>query len=72
MQQTHVIEHNDTAIDEYHSAFDGLMSSLISMVLACATNPCPTHQIIEKFFTCRFVMGVRAEYDSSCTTAPQF
>jgi hypothetical protein len=64
MQQTHVIEQNDMTIDEYYSAFDRLMSSLLSMVPACATNPCPSHKFIEKFFTYRFVMGVRAEYDS--------
>jgi hypothetical protein len=40
------------------------MSSLLSMVPACATNPCPAHQFTEKFFTYRFVMGVWAEYDS--------
>jgi hypothetical protein len=50
-------------IDEYYSAFDRLMSSLISMVLACATIPCPAHQFIGKFFTYKFVMRVRAEYD---------
>jgi hypothetical protein len=62
MQQTHVIEQNDMTIDEYSSAFDRLMSSLLSMVPACATNPCPSHKFIEKFFTYIFVMGVRAEY----------
>jgi hypothetical protein len=64
IHQPHVIEQSDTTIDEYYSAFDRLMSSLLSMVLACATNPCPAHQFIEKFFTFRFVIGVRAEYDS--------
>jgi hypothetical protein len=39
------------------------------MVPACATNPCPAHQFIKKFFTYIFVMGGRAEYDSSCTIA---
>jgi hypothetical protein len=51
-------------IDEYYSAFDRFMSSLLSMVLACATNPCPAHQFLEKFFTYIFVMGVWVEYDS--------
>ena len=51
-------------IDEYYSAFDRLMSSLLSMVPAYATNPCPAHRFIEKFFTYRFVMGVQVEYDS--------
>jgi hypothetical protein len=43
MQQTRVIKHNEMTIDEYYSAFDRLMSSLLSMVPACATNPCPLH-----------------------------
>ena len=64
MQQTHVIEQNDMTIDDYYSAFDLLMSSLLSMVPACATNPCLAHKFIEKFFTYRFVMGVQTEYDS--------
>jgi hypothetical protein len=64
MHQTHVIEQNDMTIDEYYSVFDCLMISLLSMVPACATNPCPAHQFIEKFFTYKFVMGIRAEYDS--------
>jgi hypothetical protein len=34
------------------------------MVPACATNSCPAHQFIEKFFTYRFIMGVRNEYDA--------
>jgi hypothetical protein len=45
-------------IDEYYSAFDRLMSFLLSMVPVCATNPCPAHQFIKKFFTYIFVMGV--------------
>ncbi|XP_074560573.1 uncharacterized protein LOC141828529 [Curcuma longa] len=64
MQQTHEIMQNDMSIDEYYSAFDRLMGSLISMIPECTTVPCPTHKFIEKFFTYRFVMGVRAEYDS--------
>jgi hypothetical protein len=51
MQQTHVIEQNDMTIDEYYSAFDRSMSSLISTVPSYVTNPCPTHQFIEKSFT---------------------
>jgi hypothetical protein len=43
MHQTHVIEQNDMTIDEYYSAFDHLMSSLLPMVPACATNPCLTY-----------------------------
>ncbi|CAD6234840.1 unnamed protein product [Miscanthus lutarioriparius] len=64
MQQTHVIEQNDMSIDEYYSAFDRLMGSLTSMVPECSADSCPAHKFIEKFFTYRFVMGVRAEYDS--------
>jgi hypothetical protein len=44
--------------------FDRLMTTLTYMVPACTTMPCPTHKFIEKFFTYRFVMGVRAEFDS--------
>jgi hypothetical protein len=64
MQQTHVIEQNDMSIDECYLAFDRLMSALTSMVSACTVDPCPTNMFIEKFFTYRFVMGVRAEFDS--------
>jgi len=64
MQQTHVIEQNEMSIDEYYSAFDRLMGSLTSMVPECSAASCPAHKFIEKFFTYRFVMGVRAEYDS--------
>ena len=66
MQQTHVIEQNDMSIDEYYSAFDRLMSALTSMVPACTTDPCPAHKFIEKFFTYRHVMDVRAKFDSLC------
>jgi hypothetical protein len=52
------------SIDEYYSAFDRLMSVLTSMVPACTTDPCPAHKFIKKFFTYRFVMGVRAKFDS--------
>ncbi|KAJ1275776.1 hypothetical protein BS78_05G162300, partial [Paspalum vaginatum] len=54
-------------IDEYYSAFDRLMGALTSIVPACTAASCPAHQFIEKFLTYRFVMGVRAEYDSLCT-----
>jgi hypothetical protein len=64
MQQTHVIEQHDMSIDEYYLDFDCLMSALTSMVPACTTVPCPTHKFIEKFFTYRFVMSVRPEFDS--------
>jgi hypothetical protein len=64
MQQTHVIEQHDMSIDEYYSAFDRLMSALTSMVPTCTVVPCPAHKFIEKFFTYRFVMGVRPEFDS--------
>jgi hypothetical protein len=64
MQQTHVIEQHDMFIDGYYSAFDRLMSALTSMVPACTTVPCPAHKFIEKFFTYRFVMCVRPEFDS--------
>jgi hypothetical protein len=37
---------------------------LLSIVPTCATNPCPAHPFVEKFFTYRFVKGVRTEYDS--------
>jgi len=64
MQQTHVIEQHDMSIDEYYSAFDRIMSALTSMVPACTAVPCPAHKFIDKFFTYRFVMGVRPEFDS--------
>jgi hypothetical protein len=64
MQQTHVIEQHDMSIDEYYSTFDRFMSALISIVTACTVVPCPAHKFIEKFFTYRFVMGVRPEFDS--------
>jgi hypothetical protein len=34
------------------------------MVPACIAADCPAHKFIKKFFTYRFVMGVRAEFDS--------
>jgi hypothetical protein len=66
MQQIHVIAQNDMSIDKYYSAFDRLMSALISMVPNCPTASCPAYTFIERFFTYRFVMGVRSEYDSLC------
>jgi len=64
MQQTHVIEQQDMSIDEYYSAFGRLMGSLTSMVPACTAADCPAHKFIDKFLTYRFVMGVKAEFDS--------
>ena len=40
------------------------MGSLTSMVPDCTAEDCPAHKFIEKFLTYRFVMGVRAEFDS--------
>jgi hypothetical protein len=59
-----MIEQHDMSIDEYYSVFDRLMSALTSMVPACTVVPCPAHKFIEKFFTYKFVMGVRPEFDS--------
>jgi hypothetical protein len=59
MQQIHTLEQGDMSIDEYYSAFDHLMGLLISMVPQCTTQ-----QFIEKFFTYRFVMGVKLEFES--------
>jgi hypothetical protein len=64
VQQTHIIEQNDMFVDEYYSAFDRVMSAMVSMVRACTVDPYPTHTFIEKFFTYRFIMGVRAELDT--------
>ena len=65
MQQLHVIEQRDMSIDEYYSAFDGLMGSLVPMVPQCtASQNCTALSFIEQFLTYRFVMGVRAEFDS--------
>jgi hypothetical protein len=66
MQQTHVIEQNDMSIDEYYSTFDRLMSASTSMVPTCNADTCPAHKFIEKFFTYRHVMDVRAKFDSLC------
>jgi hypothetical protein len=53
------------SIDEYYSAFDRLMGSLISMVPQCtASETCTALSFIEQFLTYRFVMGLRAEFDS--------
>jgi hypothetical protein len=65
MQQLHVLEQRDMSIDEYYSAFDRLMGSLISMVPQCtAGQNCTALSFIEQFLTYRFVMGVKAEFDS--------
>jgi hypothetical protein len=65
MQQLHVIEQKDMSIDEYYSAFDRLMGSLISMVPQCtAGETCTTLSFIEQFLTYRFVMGLWVEFDS--------
>jgi hypothetical protein len=65
MQQLHVTEQRDMSIDEYYSAFDRLMGSLVSMVPQCtAGQNCTTLSFIEQFLTYRFVMGVRVEFDS--------
>ncbi|XP_021320482.1 uncharacterized protein LOC110436960 [Sorghum bicolor] len=65
MRQLHVIEQKDMSIDEYYSAFDRLMGSLISMVPQCIAGQNYTAlSFIEQFLTYRFVMGVKAEFDS--------
>jgi hypothetical protein len=61
---THMKERFVQDIDEYYSAFDRLMSGLLSMVPYCIVAPCPAHKFIENFFTYKFVMGVRREFDS--------
>jgi hypothetical protein len=64
MQQIHTLEQGDMSIDEYYSAFDHLMGLLISMVPQCTTAKCTTQQFNEKFFTYRFAMGVKLEFES--------
>jgi hypothetical protein len=64
MQQIHTLEQGDMSIDEYYSAFDRLMGPLISMIPQCSSAKCTTQMFIEKFFTYRFVMGVRPEFES--------
>ncbi|GJM88500.1 hypothetical protein PR202_ga04571 [Eleusine coracana subsp. coracana] len=65
MQQIHILEQGDMSIDDYYSAFDHLMGPLMSMVPWCtAAAGCPTPTFIENFFTYRFVMGVRPEFES--------
>jgi hypothetical protein len=65
MQQIHDIEQAaDMSIDDYYSAYDRLMGSLISMVPDCTAADCPAHKFIENFLTYRFVMGVKPEFDS--------
>jgi hypothetical protein len=64
MEQTHVIEQHDMPIDEYYLAFVRLMGALTSIVPVCTTASCPTHKFLEKFFTHKFVMQIRDEFDS--------
>jgi hypothetical protein len=65
MQQLHVIEQRDMSTNEYYSSFDHLMGSLMSMVPHCtAGQNYTTLSFIEQFLTYRFVMGIRAEFDS--------
>jgi hypothetical protein len=47
-----------------YSAFDRLMGPLISMVPQCTANNCPSYKFIEKFFTYRLVMGLRADFEA--------
>jgi hypothetical protein len=64
MQKIHLIEQNDMSIDEYYSAFDRLMGPLLSMVPQYTATECPSQKFIEKFFTYRFVMGLRVEFEA--------
>jgi hypothetical protein len=64
MQKIHLIEQNDLSIDEYYSAFDHLMGPLMSMVPQCTTDDCTTYKFIEKFFTYRFVMGLKSDFET--------
>jgi hypothetical protein len=64
MQKIHLTEQNDMSIDEYYSAFDHLMNPLISMVPQCTSDECPAYKFIEKFFTYRFVMGLKADFEA--------
>jgi hypothetical protein len=59
-----LIEQNDLSIDEYYSAFDRLMSPLLSMVPQCTADDCTTYKFIEKFFTYRFVMGLKSDFEA--------
>ncbi|GJN00164.1 hypothetical protein PR202_ga17575 [Eleusine coracana subsp. coracana] len=59
----HILEQGDMSIDEYYSAYC-LMGPLMSMVPRCTAAECTTQTFIEKFFTYRFVMGVRPEFES--------
>uniref|UniRef100_J3L5P4 Retrotransposon Copia-like N-terminal domain-containing protein n=1 Tax=Oryza brachyantha TaxID=4533 RepID=J3L5P4_ORYBR len=63
-KKIHSVQHNDMTIDEYYSAFERLMGPLLSMVPQCTANECKAHKFIEKFFTYRFVMGVKTDLDS--------
>jgi hypothetical protein len=64
MQKIHLIEQNDLSIDEYYSAFDRLMGPLLSMVPQCTADDCTTYKFIEKFFTYRFVMGLKSDFEA--------
>jgi hypothetical protein len=64
MQKIHLIEQHDMSIDEYCSAFDRLMGPLMSMVPSCTSDECTAHKFIEKFFTYRFVMGLRTYFEA--------
>jgi hypothetical protein len=67
IQKIHLIEQNDLSIDEYYFAFDRLMGPLVSMVPHCTADDCPSYKFIEKFFTYRFVMGLRTDFEVICT-----
>jgi hypothetical protein len=64
MQKIHLIEQNDLSIDEYYSAFDRLMGPLVSMVPQCIANDCPSYKFIEKFFTYKFVKGLKVDFEA--------
>jgi hypothetical protein len=64
MQKIHLIEQNDLSIDEYYSAFDRLMGPLMSLVPQCTADDCTTYKFIEKFFTYRFVMGLKPDFEA--------
>ena len=68
MQQIHILEQGDMSIDDYYSAFDRLMGPLMSMVPQCTAAECTRQTFIEKFFTYRFVVGVRPEFESIRST----
>jgi hypothetical protein len=63
-QKIHLIEQHDLSIDEYYSTFDRLMGPLMSMVPSCTADECTAYKFIEKFFTYRFVMGLRTNFEA--------